>query len=111
MKKLILFITLFSFICCYSQTVFSHSYIGAPSVEILESGKIVVEGSKDKAIEDLIKVIENMQQEREDAMDSVLKSVEWSNTVPDYWKKNKQWYLYLNAIKLQGFKFEKKPIK
>lgn len=88
-----------------------HTWIGAEQVMISESGKITVEGDSLTAIKGLLKVINTLQDEREDALNSVLKSVNWSNTVPDYWKNNKQWKAYLISISKQGFKFDKKRKK
>lgn len=108
MSKLLLSIMLFASICSYSQTKteIGTTFEDAKCIEIYGS-EIRIKGDSITTIKKLLKVISEVIDERDEAMDSVLKSVKWSNTVPDYWKKNKQWHLYLNAIKLQDFKFEK----
>lgn len=88
-----------------------HTWKGAEQIMISESGKITIEGDTLVTIKGLLKVINTLQNEREEALNSVLKSVNWSNTVSDYWKNNKQWNEYLISIRKQGFKFDKKRKK
>jgi hypothetical protein len=61
-----------------------------------------------KTIKELYKLVLRNQKEIEELSISVNRSVEWSNTVPDYFKKNKKWKLFLEDIKKQGYKSSKR---
>ena len=61
-----------------------------------------------KTIKELYKLVLRNQKEIEELSISLNKSVEWSNTVSDYFKKNKKFKLYIEAIKKQGYKSSKR---
>jgi len=61
-----------------------------------------------KTIKELYKLVLRNQKEIEELSISLNKSVEWSNTVSDSFKKNKKWELYLEAIRKQGYKASKR---
>lgn len=79
---------------------------GESSNYIMErsDGTIEVVGDSLTAIKMLFKELKKIVKERENAEIALNKSVQWSNTVSYYFKKNKQWTEYLKSIRKQGYK-------
>jgi len=67
-------------------------------------GSLEIKGDSLTAIIMLFQELKKMNKEIEDSEMALNKSVQWSNSVSDYFKKNKYWYEYLKAIKKQGYK-------
>lgn len=79
----------------------------------LETGKIYIQGDTIKAIKQLFAFIKQVTDEREQQAICIQKAVNFTNTVPDYFCKNKQWKVYQVELKKQGYKTVtiKKPKK
>lgn len=109
MKKTILIIIIFTTTIGYSQVDFSKTK--RVLVESVTSksclGNIEIVGDSLSVIKVLLDIIEEKYKENESYMIAVNSSVKWSNTVPDYWKKNKQWSVYIQSISKYGFKYQK----
>lgn len=67
-------------------------------------GELAIKGDSLSVIKLLLKELKEQVKSNEEAGKCISKSVDWSNTVPDYWKKNKKWLLYILEIKKQGYK-------
>ena len=86
----------------YKTTPSSEEYVLVDS-----GGRIQVHGDSLCVIEMLVSKIKELQDKDFQKRESIQKSVNWANKVPDYLKKNKEWRAYLKAIKKQGYSINK----
>jgi hypothetical protein len=123
MKKYLLVVLVSISQLCYSQkdsiginvgiTTLGHGpYIDSTcSIMIMDngrdSGKIEITGDTLKIIRFLLDKIDEMGERESDLWKFIWAGVEFSNTVPDYYrnkKTNKAWALYLAQLRKHGYK-------
>ncbi len=82
------------------------------SIEISPcEGDIEIHGDTLKAIRLLINRIDQLQKESNEKTDCIRRAVDFENTVPDYLTNNKEYRIYLAAIKRQGYTSSVEKIK
>lgn len=73
-----------------------------------ESGNIKIEGDTTKAIKHLVAFIKQLQDESQERYECIDASVNWQNTVPDYFKNSASYKKYILKLKKQGYKINPK---
>lgn len=77
-----------------------------------KSEKVEINGDTIKTIQHMYHFIKQLQKENEEKTWCIYKAVEFTNTIPDYFTKNKKWKDYQAELKKQGYKtIIKKPKK
>jgi hypothetical protein len=111
MKKIVILLALISNIT-YSQDVPIKTYnlVMWDKHELyfsVEKDSIFTINDSLKTIKQLYKTFLDNQKEIEKLNSTIEKSVEWSNTVPDYFRNNKKWYSFLSDLRKKGYKQSK----
>ena len=70
----------------------------------LKNDSIEIRGDTILAFKMLVEKLEKNQEEMSKLYDVLGTSVNFTNTVSDYFKKSKAWYNYLNSIKKFGYR-------
>lgn len=73
------------------------------SVRVSEDGEVSIHGDTLTAIKLLIDKIDQLQKVNNEKTDCIRRAVDFENTVPDYLTNNKEYRMYLAAIKRQGY--------